>query len=270
MKGNVQYLVGISTHNKQGETMSLSEMLLNNPNIITGIVFVVMLIGIGGIWFWGKKKKKDKAKETGKETAHSILMEKVPVKIIKKRGTSTIIEEIIGKIEKAAKESEVPTLKVDKKRQLDNFDYTKINENGYVVLTEKQDGQLTYAEYDGNFLKSVGEGQLRDGYYLNQEWINTNFPEKQDKWKVFMPLIVALVVILGMGASLWLTTKYWTDLNKQIAEVEQARTKSLDETVSALEKISRSLELANEYQASITKDFRAAVEDLKTIKTGAT
>ena len=213
-----------------------------------------------------KKKKEFKGDKGTKDKKP--LLNKVPCKIIKKRGDSLLVEKAIGTISSMDKESEVPTLVIDSKRQLDNFDRTRVNSVGELVLVEKADGQVTYGDVDKDVVTSTGEGQLRDGYFLNREWIDRTFPIEKDKLAKWIPVIIVFFGIIAIGVSSYLTYNYYKDLNKKNVEIQTINLEAITQVTETMEKISRSLETSIESQQQIAKTYQDIVVELRKIEPG--
>jgi len=187
----------------------------------------------------------------------------IKVKIIKNRSGVPIIEETEGREVRSTKESETPILKLKNGKVLDNFDRTKVTPEGYLVLIEKPDGQLAYAKFDEDKISSTGEGLLRDGYFLNQEWIDRAFPKKESAWRMWIPVLVILFGVISIAVSGYLTYNYWKDLNKQRATEMRTFADAVSKASSVNEKISRSLEIATENQKEILNQYAKILEALK-------
>ena len=187
---------------------------------------------IGKIKYKAKEKKKkvehrDKAKaveKTEKYKEGSVIT----VKIIKKIGKSIEVETTTGRIKKSGTENDkmsIYELDVEGYDKISYFDFTKINRNGEVWLLLKPDGSLVYADVDEDELTGYGEGLLRDGYHLNQEWIERNFTPEETKWSRFIPIIISLIGIASLLIAFYLGGKY---IRTSISAIEKTQDKYLE------------------------------------------
>jgi len=232
----------------------------------TKLLIISSIIALTGflITFLVMKRRRKKPSQT--ETQG--LLGSVPIKIIRKRGDSIIVINEKASIKKANKEGELNILEISKNQQLDNFDFTKINRDGEVILIEKADGQLTYADVDKGKITSTGEGMLRDGYYLNQRFVDEAFPINKDSWARWVPLIVVFFAIIGIGISSYLTYNYYKELNKGYVTMSETNTESINQAVQSMERIARSLEIATQNQKGIEEAYRNLILELQKQKAG--
>lgn len=227
--------------------------LLNNPWILIPITMVIIGL-ILGVYFFFIKRRKERP-DIEKEKTKLGLLDKYPVKIIKKRGDSVAIELTSGSVTKSDKQSETPRLKLKNNKELDNFDYTKINNDGEIILVEKPDGQLVYAGLDDELVTATGEGLLRDGYFLNQEWINRSFPEKADKWKNLFSALIIIFGLIAIFVSSYLTYNYYRDLNKLEAQGLKDLNDNQVRIQSSMEIVARTLESITDVQKQIADEY---------------
>lgn len=247
--------------------MNLATIGSSSSDIAILILFFVLAGVIGvAVYFYTKKRRKQEA--SIKKSLNNPLVQRIPVKIMKKRGDSVQIEKLTGKITKIEKESEGKALILDKDRRLDNFDFTKINTDGEVILIEKADGQIVYADLDNDKLTTTGEGLLRDGYFLNQNFIDNSFPIKENKWKVWLPVIVIIFSLVSVLVSLGLTYKYVSGLNKERSKSEEVYAETIQNAVNSLERVIRTVEISVETQEKISEHYREIVRELQNLPSG--
>jgi len=236
------------------------------------IIVNVVIILVGGTTAFiiqRKKKKKLLKQQAIKDGIETIPKHKkqtvigtVPVKIIKKRGDTLLIQNTKGTIKKADPQGELKILFISKDQQLDKFDFTKINREGEVILMEGSDGQLSYADIDKDKLNSSGEGMLRDGYYLNQRFVDEAFPINKDSWAKWVPLIVVFFAIIGIGISSYLTYNYYKELNKGYSDMSEANNEAITQATQSMERIARSLEIATENQKGIEQAYKELITEI--------
>jgi len=249
---------------------------LTTDTILIIANIVIILVG-GTVAFILTRRKRKRAKlMQGQDTVETMPMAEeipkgkkqqvigtVPVKIIKKRGDTLLIQNTKGTIKKADPQGELKILFISKDQQLDKFDFTKINREGEVILMEGSDGQLSYADIDKDKVTSSGEGMLRDGYYLNQRFVDEAFPINKDSWAKWVPLIVVFFAIIGIGISSYLTYNYYKELNKGYSDMSEANAEAITQATQSMERIARSLEIATENQKGIEQAYRELIAELK-------
>lgn len=243
--------------------IELTELTLQTKSIFASILFVF----VGGLitfFLIRRRKKKKKIEGMEEQRKNEGILGQVPVKIIQKRGDTIRIINTKGTIKKADKQGqgELKLLYISKNQQLDNFDFTKINRDGHVVVVEKFDGQLTYADIDKDKVSTTGEGMLRDGYYLNQRFVDEAFPINKDSWAKWVPLIVVFFAIIGIGISSYLTYNYYKELNKGYTEMSQSNVQAITQATQSMERIARSLEIATENQKGIEQAYRELITEI--------
>lgn len=244
--------------------MNLTNLGTSSYDILVILLSFVCLAGVCGIvYFYLKKKGKIKQSDKKKPLLHQIQ-----VYILKKRGDTLELEKTKGTLKPIEKDSEGKALIIDKKRRIDNFDFTKLNSHGQLCLIEKGDGQLAYTDLDKDKITSTGEGLLRDGFYLNQSFIDTTFPLKEDKWKVWLPVIVIAFALISVVVSLGLTYKFNTSNYEEQRLQQETYVKALEGAIDSLEKITRTIEISVETQEKISDHYKQIVGELKNIQSG--
>lgn len=184
----------------------------------------------------------------------------IPIQIVKKRGDSIVVEMTTGKVGYFSKESELPRLKLKNGKEIDSFDFTKINSEGVVVLVETPDGQMVYADIDAQKISQIGEGVLRDGFVLNQDWVNATFPKSESRWRMLMPILVGLIAVIGIGIVSWVTYGYLKDsLGEYITQLEDFK-QIVRDSAGISEKVSRSLELSSQSNERIAQSVEDSVK----------
>ena len=181
---------------------------------------------------------------------------RIRIKIIKKRGNAIAIEDTTGLIKKPAKQSELKSLKVRGGKIIDVFDTSRLNPDGSLTLMESRDGQLTYATIKDEAIASIGEGFLRDGFVLNDDWIDKSFPQQESKLKMILGLIVFGIALMSIAISFYLTYDYWQKMNVILAETEGSRSEEMQNLLDMMEKISRTNEASLQQLATITGNLQ--------------
>lgn len=199
-------------------------------------------------------KKLFKRKAKGKMQIKD--QKRIRVKIIKKRGNAIAIENTTAILKKPNKQSELKNLKVSGGKIIDVFDTSKLNPDGSLTLIETRDGQLTYATIKDDVIGAIGEGFLRDGFVLNDDWIDKSFPQQENKLKMILGLIVFGIALMSIAISFYLTYEYWNKMNVILAEGEDARSGEMLNLLDVMDRISRNNEIALQHLATISGNLQ--------------
>jgi hypothetical protein len=184
----------------------------------------------------------------------------IPINIIRQRGNAVEVVKTRGRVKKISKDSEIFTLQLSNKKQVDSIDYTMMNRDGSITLTEKSDGELVYSKVSDDVITSTGEGLLRDAFVVNDMWTEENFRRKEDMWAKIVPLGMFFVAVIGILGILYFNYGYFTDTFKGMQTMLENSQKSSDENFQTMERISQT-------QSQMMETMQDVVSQLKRIST---